>query len=157
LSLSFYPAKFTINSHKRGEPGVFALSPESTDFEEDFLGFDVELRRPPTALLYIGIVFVILGMLIGIYSIFTSGATNFAQFLLGGIGYLCTAVFPIIILQVLHSKHRRALKENQDLPYDIYGGNQLESRFRKVVLFGLLVTVLPLWVFFQPIAERFAT
>jgi hypothetical protein len=53
-------------------------------------------------------------------------------------------------------RHTSALALNQEEPYDSYAGEQMQGKFRKVVLAGLVSAGLSIWVFFLPIAERFA-
>jgi hypothetical protein len=67
-----------------------------------------------------------------------------------------TALLPIILLQIILVKHTSAIAHNQDEPYDSYAGEQMQNKFRKVVLVGLISAGLSIWVFFLPIAERFA-
>ena len=68
-----------------------------------------------------------------------------------------TAVIPIILLQIIRHRHHAYLEKNQDEPYDIYAGNILVERYLKIVLFGLIAAAPCIWVFFQPIAELFAS
>ena len=49
-----------------------------------------------------------------------------------------------------------ALDQNHDQPYDVYAGTKNQTRFLKVVLVGLISAALSIWVFFLPIAEKFA-
>lgn len=114
------------------------------------------LKRPPYFFWYLTLSSIVLGVLTGGYGfISASSATNNEQFLLGSLGYLFTALFPIVLLQITRAKHLAALKQNSEIAYDIYGGAQLQSRMLKSVLLGLIVTALPIWVVFTPFAERF--
>jgi hypothetical protein len=67
-----------------------------------------------------------------------------------------TALIPIVLLQVIRHSHTSSLHKNQDEPYDIYAGTIHQNRFLKVVLAGLISAALSIWVFFLPIAEKFA-
>jgi hypothetical protein len=134
------------------------VSNESLAFDEGFGGLDGALKRPPLTLFYLGLASVLLGILIGGYGIATaSSASNAEELVIGGVGYLLTALIPIILLQIIRSRHAHALAANQDEPYDIYAGGQMQSRYLKVVLVGLIGAALPIWVFFLPIAEKFAS
>jgi hypothetical protein len=53
-------------------------------------------------------------------------------------------------------RHDSAMKVNVDEPYDIYAGQQLQSRFLKVVVLGLACASLSITVFFWPIAQGLA-
>jgi hypothetical protein len=129
---------------------------ESLSDDTGFGGLDGELLKPPTLLFYIGLISVITGIAIGAYGIFSSGsASNIQEEIIGIVGYLLTALIPIVLLQVIRSKHAKAVAGNQDQPYDIYAGGELQSRYLKVVFLGLLGAALPIWVFFLPIAEKF--
>jgi hypothetical protein len=131
----------------------------ASDFSSDdgFYGSDGPPKQPPKILFVVGLLSVLLGTLIGAYGIFSAGtASNSQQYLLGFSGYLLTALFPIIVLQLILTKHTKALALNQDEPYDSFAGALMQSKFRKVVLVGLISAALSIWVFFLPIAERFA-
>jgi hypothetical protein len=137
---------------------VWNVSNESLTFDEGFGGFGNELRKPPYLIFYAGLASVLIGILIGIYGIITaSSASNAEELIIGGVGYLLTAFIPIVLLQIIRSKHANALAANQDEPYDIYAGGQMQSRYLKVVLLGLVGAALPIWVFFLPIAEKFVS
>jgi hypothetical protein len=98
-----------------------------------------------------------LGTLVGAYGIVSANtASNSQQYLVGAAGYLLTAFLPIIVLQIILIKHTSALALNQEEPYDSYAGEQMQSKFRKIVLIGLITAGLSIWVFFLPIAEQFA-
>lgn len=135
------------------------MSLSATDFSSDdgFYGSGAPLKHPPKILFVIGFLSVLSGTFIGAYGIFSSEtASNSQQFLVGSAGYLLTALFPIIILQIILMRHTSALALNQEEPYDSYAGEQMQGKFRKVVLAGLVSAGLSIWVFFLPIAERFA-
>ena len=136
--------------------GGTTLSSESLAFDEGFGGLDGQLQKPPYLLFYIGLGSVVIGILIGLYGIITSSsASNSEELIIGIVGYVLTALIPIVLLQIIRAKHARALAANQDEPYDIYAGGQMSSRYLKVVLLGLIGAALPIWVFFLPIAEKF--
>jgi hypothetical protein len=132
------------------------LSSESISFDEGFGGFDGPLQKPPYLLFYVGLSSVVIGILIGLYGILSSSsASNSGEIIIGIVGYILTALLPIVLLQIIRAKHANALAANQDEPYDIYAGGQMSSRYLKVVLLGLIGAALPIWVFFLPIAEKF--
>ena len=129
----------------------------SFSLDTDFYGSDVPLKHPPRILFIVGLFSVLLGTLVGLYGIVSADtATNSQQYLVGVSGYVLTALIPIIVLQTILLKHTRSLSLNQEEPYDGYAGQQMQNRFRKVVLIGLLSAGLSIWVFFLPIAEKFA-
>ena len=147
---------FQTTSLGNYEFGGTTLSSESLSFDEGFGGLEGQLQKPPFLLFYIGLSSVIVGILIGGYGIFSaSSASNSEELIIGVVGYLLTALIPIIILQIIRNKHSNALAANQDEPYDIYAGGQMQTRYLKVVLLGLIGAALPIWVFFLPIAEKF--
>ena len=134
-----------------------SLSADIFSSDDGFYGSDTPLKHPPKILFVIGLLSVLFGTLVGAYGIFSSEtASNSQQFLTGSAGYLLTALFPIIILQIILTRHTSALALNQEEPYDSYAGEQMQSKFRKVVFAGLISAGLSIWVFFLPIAERFA-
>jgi uncharacterized sodium:solute symporter family permease YidK len=101
---------------------------------------------------------VLIGTLIGGYGIFSAGtSSNSRQYLLGFFGYVLTALIPIIVLQILVMTHKKDLAKNKTIQYDDYSGLKMQNRFKKVVLSGLISAVLSIYIFFLPIAERFAT
>ena len=133
------------------------MSSNAVSLDEDFYGSDIPLKRPPKILFIFGLLSVLLGTLVGLYGIISSDtASSSQQYLIGSVGYLLTALLPIIILQLILIKNTSALALNQEEPYDSYAGEQMQSKFRKVVLIGLVTAGLSIWVFFLPIAERFA-
>jgi len=133
------------------------LVDNSFSLDTDFYGSDVPLKHPPRILFIVGLFSVLLGTLVGLYGIVSADtATNSQQYLVGVSGYVLTALIPIIVLQTILLKHTRSLSLNQEEPYDGYAGQQMQNRFRKVVLIGLLSAGLSIWVFFLPIAEKFA-
>jgi len=133
------------------------LSASAFSSDDGFYGSDAPPKQPPKILFVVGLLSVLLGTLIGAYGIVSAEtASNSQQFLVGSSGYLLTALFPIIVLQLILIKHTSALALNQEEPYDSYAGEQMQSKFRKVVLVGLISAALSIWVFFLPIAERFA-
>ena len=115
------------------------------------------VKKPPAILLYLGIVSVIVGLGIGVFGIVSiSGSSSSQQYIFGAIGYILTALVPIIFLQIIRQSHNSALAVNEEEPYDIYAGQQLQSKFLKVVLIGLISAACSIVVFFWPIAERLA-
>lgn len=119
---------------------------------------DVPPKQPPKILFVVGLLSVLLGTLIGAYGIFSAGtSSNSRQYLLGFFGYVLTALIPIIVLQILVMTHKKDLANNKTIQYDDYSGLKMQNRFKKVVLSGLISAVLSIYIFFLPIAERFAT
>ena len=133
------------------------MSSNAFDLDHGFSGIDEPLKRPPKILFMLGLLSVLLGTLVGVYGIVSAGtASNSQQYLVGVSGYVLTALLPIIFLQIILVKHTSAIALNQEEPYDSYAGDQMQNKFRKVVLIGLISAGLSIWVFFLPIAERFA-
>lgn len=134
------------------------MSSDLFDSTGDFGGFDGPPRQPPKILTVLGLSSVFCGLLVGIYGVRESlaGSTNTSQVILGGIGYLLTAIIPIVLLQIVRTKHSSALSNNKEVAYDIYAGMKQQTFFLKIVALGLLVTVLPIFTLFLPIAEKFA-
>ncbi len=119
---------------------------------------DVPPKQPPKIMFVVGLLSVLLGTLIGGYGIFSAGtSSNSRQYLLGFFGYVLTALIPIIVLQILVMTHKKDLANNKAIQYDDYSGLKMQNRFKKVVLSGLISAVLSIYIFFLPIAERFAT
>ena len=134
------------------------MSSDSLTYDDDSFGSDAPLKRPPTILFVLGLLSVVVGILVGAYGIaFADNSTNSKQYIIGSVGYLLTAFTPIVFLQLIRSHHSAALAVNQDEPYDSYAGHLLEKRFLKVVLVGLISAGLSIYVFFLPIAEKFAS
>jgi len=114
-------------------------------------------KQPPKILFVVGSLSVLLGTLVGAYGILSAEtASNSKQYLVGFSGYLLTALLPIIVLQIIVTSHKRDFANNQVQAYDDYSGLKMQKKFKKVVLMGLISAVLSIWVFFLPIAERFA-
>jgi len=135
-----------------------SLSADMFSSDDGFYGGDGPAKQPPKFLFVVGLISVLLGTLVGAYGIYSADtASNSQQFLTGSAGYLLTALFPIIILQIILTRHSSDLALNQEEPYDSYAGQLMQSKFRKVVLVGLISALLSISVFFLPIAERFAT
>lgn len=134
------------------------MSSDLFDSSGDFGGFDGPPKQPPKILTVLGLTSVFCGLLVGIYGVraTSGGSTDASQLLLGGIGYLLTAVIPIVLLQIVRTKHTSALSNNKEVAYDIYAGMKQQTLFLKIVAIGLLVTVLPIFTLFLPIAEWFA-
>ena len=127
--------------------------------DDAFYGSDAPpTKQPPKILFVVGLLSVVFGTLVGAYGVFASKtASNSQQFLTGSAGYFLTALFPIVILQIILARHTSALALNQEEPYDSYAGQKMQSKFRKVVFAGLISAALSIYVFFLPIAERFYT
>lgn len=134
-----------------------SLISSETAFDDDSFGSDTPLKHPPKILLIVGLLLVLLGTLIGVYGFLNRNFnTASQQSLIGAVGYLLTVVAPIALLQLVRMRHDSAMKINVDEPYDIYAGQQLQSRFLKVVALGLACASLSITVFFWPIAQRLA-
>jgi hypothetical protein len=133
------------------------LSLDTFSSDDDFFSSNTPPKQPPKILFVIGLVSVLLGTLVGVYGIISAGtASNSKEYLIGVAGYLLTALIPIIVLQIILTRHTSALALNQEEPYDSYAGEQMQGKFRKVVLVGLISAGFSIWVFFLPIAERVA-
>ena len=133
------------------------MSADPYSSDDDFIGSDTPLKHPPKSLFGVGLLSVLMGTLIGVYGILNrNSATASEQSLMGAAGYFLTVVAPIVLLQLIRMRHDSALKVNVDEPYDIYAGQQLQSRFLKVVGLGLVCASLSITVFFWPIAQGFA-
>lgn len=132
------------------------MSSDSLTYDDDSFGSDAPWKKPPTILLYIGLASVVSGLSLGVYGLFRSGASSSQQHLFGAIGYVLTALLPIVLLQLIRQAHASALAANEDEPYDIYAGQQLQSKFLKLVLLGLISAAFSIVVFFLPFAEGLA-
>ena len=133
------------------------MSASTFSSDDDFIGSDTPLKHPPKILFVVGLLSVLMGTLIGVYGILNrNSATASEQSLMGAAGYFLTVVAPIVLLQLIRMRHDSALKVNVYEPYDIYAGQQLQSRFLKVVGLGLVCASLSITVFFWPIAQGFA-
>ena len=133
------------------------MSANSFSLDEDFYGSDTALKHPPRILFIAGLLSVLLGTLVGAYGVInlnTSPALQ--QTYLGAAGYFLNVILPIVFLQMIRIKHDAALRVNQEEPYDTYAGQQLQSRFLKLVGLGLLCASLSITVFFWPVAQGFA-
>ena len=127
--------------------------------DDDFGDENPNPKKPPTYLLFVGLLSILVGLTVGIYGfqISKTGAVNSQQYALGGVGYLFTIVIPLILLQVIHSKHDSARRQNEGGNYDFLAGNKLTKNFRsKVIPIGIISAALPIWVFLSPIAEKLA-
>ena len=134
-----------------------SLSASTFSSDDGFYGSDAPPKQPPKILFFAGLLSVLLGTLVGAYGIFSAGtASNSKQYLTGLFGYVLTALIPIIVLQIIVMSHKRDFANNQNIAYDDYSGLKMQNKFKKVVLAGLITTGLSIWVFFLPIAERFA-
>ena len=133
------------------------MSADSLSFDDDYIGSDTPWKKPPTILLYLGIASVVIGLGIGIFGIVSiRGSSSTQQYLFGAIGYILTALIPIVFLQIIRQSHNSALAVNAEEPYDIYAGQKLQSKFLTVVLIGLISAACSIVVFFWPIAEGLA-
>jgi hypothetical protein len=134
-----------------------SLSASTFSSDDGFYGSDAPPKQPPKILFFAGLLSVLLGTLVGAYGIFSAGtASNSKQYLTGFFGYVLTALIPIIVLQIIVMTHKKDFANNQTIAYDDYSGLKMQNKFKKVVLTGLITTGLSIWVFFLPIAERFA-
>jgi hypothetical protein len=143
------------NTHTRVR-GASNLGNDSLTFDEGFSGFDESPLKPPTFFLYIVWASVTFGALIGIYGILRpSGFSSAQQYLIGGIGYILTAILPIVFLQISRSKHDAAKANYKERSYDFYGGEKLQKVMLRSVAVGLVSAFAPIWIFFSPLAEWF--
>ena len=119
-------------------------------------GSDVQQKHPSKLVFIAGLFSVLLGTLIGVYGIVKlNEMTSTQQSLFGAAGYFLTVLVPIAFLQLIRLSHDSALKEKEKEPYDVYAGQQLQSRFLKVIGVGLVCASLSITVFFWPIAQEF--
>ena len=133
------------------------MSTNPSLLDDDFYGDDLPLRKPSKIFLLSSLISIAIGLVVGIYgTISTSSFTVTQDYLYGFAGYALTALLPIILLQIFKFKHKKAIANNHDEPYDIYGGTDIEKKFLKLILIGLLSAGLSIWVFLQPIAEIYA-
>lgn len=132
----------------------------SFDSDSSSLVFDPVSKKPPTSLFICAIASISAGALLGIFSLYGVNsaivATDVMEYLFGILGYLFCAVFPIILFQVFTRKHSNMSKNIRNEPYDQYAGINIQNRFKKVLAVGLVSAALSVWVFLQPIAEKFA-
>jgi uncharacterized membrane protein YfcA len=131
------------------------LVSDFSDSSGDAVGFDVPLKKPSTILFFLGVFSVIAGTCVGVLGMLTA-KTDSSQSLFGILGYFFTALFPIVLLQIMRNRHTKSVQKNEEEAYDIYAGMLSEARFKKVVFLGLVSAALSIWVFLQPIAESFA-
>ena len=134
----------------------------SSDFNvsDSTLIFDTPLKKPPTKLFISALVSISIGSLIGLYGIYgivtASVASNSSQYLIGLIGYMLSAVIPIVLFQIFVTIHKSLSQSSKSVPYDSFAGISKQNAFRKVLAVGLLTAAFSVWVFLQPVAERFA-
>ena len=132
------------------------MSNDSLTLDEPFGGFDETPLKPPTFFFYIVLASVSIGAAIGVYGMVRpSGLSNTQQYLIGGIGYILTALLPIALLQITRSKHDAAKANYKDRSYDFYGGERLQKLMLRSVALGLICAFAPIWIFFSPLAEKF--
>ena len=118
--------------------------------------FDQSPQKPPTQLFYLTAFSILFGFALGLFGILRHvGLSSFQEYLIGGVGYLLTALLPIVILQITRAKHDAAKANYIQTPYDFYGGDILQRRMLKSVAVGLICAALPIWIFFSPLAEKF--
>ena len=137
------------------------MSLSFSPFSSDDLVYtsDAPPKQPPKILFLAGLLSVLFGTFIGGYGIFSFSvgtSSNSRQYLLGFFGYVLTALIPIIVLQIIVTSHKKDLANNQTISYDDYSGLKMQTKFKKVVLSGLISAVLSIFVFFIPIAERYS-
>jgi len=133
------------------------MSMDFTDSSDVSYAYDVELKKPSKFLFVLGLCSVISGTALGLFGILKSGnSSNSQEYLIGFAGYLSTALLPIVVLQILHRSHQMSSRNNHEEPYDSYAGELNLNRFKKIILVGLITASLSIWVFFLPIAEKFA-
>jgi cytochrome c biogenesis protein CcdA len=125
------------------------------DSGENAVGFDPQLKKPSASMFFLGLFSVVAGTCVGVFGLIAA-KTDSSQSLVGVLGYLLTAIFPIVLLQIIRNRHSKAVQKNEEEAYDIYSGMLNEARFKKIVFLGLVSAALSIWVFLQPIAESFA-
>lgn len=130
------------------------------DSEYQTFDFDATLKNPPKVLFFTAVTSITFGLSIGAISLYGVNtakiATDRAEYFLGLIGYLLCAVIPIVLFQIYTNQHTYLTKNNREIPYDNYAGLRIQNIFKKVLAIGLLAAALSVWVFLQPIAERYA-
>lgn len=132
------------------------MSNDSLTLDEAFGGFDQPPIKPPVLYFYLVLASVSVGASIGIYGIVRpTGLSNAQQYLIGGIGYILTALLPIVLLQITRSKHDAAKANYKERSYDFYGGERLQKLMLRSVALGLICAFAPIWIFFSPLAEKF--
>jgi hypothetical protein len=135
------------------------MSMDFTDSSDVSYAYDVELKKPSKFLFVFGLCSVISGTALGLFGIFSiSSSSNSQEYLIGLFGYLLTALFPIIVFLISNHNHQlKSSKYVEEAPYDTYAGENNLSRTKKVVLIGLVSAAISIWVFLQPIAEKFVS
>ena len=133
-----------------GTISSFDFGPSSSD---DY--FSGNVIKPPTKLLYVGLSSILIGVVAGLIGLLIFRGNSSLQFAAGGAGYIFTALLPIVLLQIIRSRHLSAMG-NKDESYDTYAGEKLQAQYLKVVLIGLVTAALPLWVALSPIAAMAA-
>lgn len=131
------------------------MSSNTVDFDVDSYDEYLPLTKPSPILFFVSLTSVILGVAIGIFGIIrtNAGATEAQEYILGSIGYVLTGIIPVFCYKFFSSGHTQACRDNHEHPYDIHGGHTLRSRIRKTAVVGLAVAIIPIWVFFFPIAQ----
>jgi hypothetical protein len=137
--------------------GVWNVSTNPSLLDEDFYGDDQPLKKPSKLFLLSSFISIVIGFAVGIYgTISTSSFTVAQDYAYGFLGYALTALLPIVLLQIFKIKHKSALANNHEEPYDIYAGSDIEKKFLKLVMIGLISAGFSIWVFLQPIAKIYA-
>lgn len=132
------------------------------DFNADYpsLMFDTPLKKPPSVLFSGAIASISTGTLVGVYGLYgvnkATIASSSAQYTFGLVGYLLSAVIPIVLFQLFVTRHAALSKMSKQEPYDIYAGIEMGNTFKKILALGLITAAFSVWVFLQPIAELFA-
>lgn len=125
--------------------------------DDNFYDADQPLKKPSKIFLLSSLISIAVGLAVGVFGTISTGNFTVTQeYLYGFIGYSLTALLPIILLQIFKIKHKRGLQNNHEEPYDIYAGSDIEKKFLRLVLIGLVAAGFSIWVFFQPIAEIYA-
>lgn len=132
------------------------MSTDSLASTPAFDVFDQAPQKPPTQLFYVTALSISIGFALGLFGILRHvGLSSSQEYFIGGVGYLLTALLPIVMLQITRAKHDAAKANYIEKPYDFYGGDILQRKMLKSVAAGLLCAALPIWIFFSPLAEKF--
>ena len=136
----------------------------SSEYESYTSDTHESYKQAPKLIAAIGLIFVLLGALLGAYGILNRNQTTASQqSLIGAVGYFLTVIIPIALLQLIRIRHANASKVDRDnneievLPYFVHDKwVRLQSRLLKIVALGLVCAFLSITVFFWPIAQGFA-
>jgi hypothetical protein len=131
------------------------MSSNTVDFDVDSYDEYLPLAKPSPVIFFVALTSVVLGVAIGTFGIIRTfaGATESQEYILGSIGYALTGIIPVLCYKIFSTGHTQACRDNHEQPYDIHGGHKLRSRIRKTAVVGLVVAIIPIWVFFFPIAQ----